>query len=105
MKAKQMMVMGLAALCAMALAGEASARGGNGGGGSRGQGMRSGTCTQMGSAGAAARQAGARRHDGTFMATGTAANGSTIRPGKDNGLQDGSHMTGTTAPSASTVAP
>jgi hypothetical protein len=103
MKTKQMMVMGLAALCAMALAGEASARGGNGGG-AKGQGMRSGTCAQSGTAGAT-RPAGSQRRDGTFMTTGTTANGSTTRQGKGNGLQDGSHMTGTTAaPAPSTTA-
>lgn len=103
MKTKRMMVLGLAALCAMALAGEASARGGNGGG-SKGQGMKTGTCAKNGSAGAATRPAGSQRRDGSFMTTGTTANGSTVRPGNGKGLQDGSHLNATTAPST-TAAP
>ena len=106
MKTKQMMVMGLAALCAIVLAGEASARGGNGNGGSKGQGMSSGTCTQTGSAGATTRPAGSQRRDGTFLTTGTTANGSTTRPSNGRGLQDGSHLTATpAAPAAATVTP
>ncbi len=103
MKTNQMMVMGLAALCALALAGEASARGGKGGSG--GQGMSSGTCTQTASAGATSRPAGSQRRDGTFLTTGTTANGATTRPGKGNGLQDGSRLTVTPAVPATTVAP
>ena len=106
MKTKQMMVMSLAALCAIALAGEASAKGGNGNGGSKGQGMKSGTCTQAGAAGAAARPAGSQRRDGTFMTTGMTASGATVRPGNGKGLQDGSRMTATTtAPASTTAAP
>ncbi len=93
MKTNQMMVMGLAALCAIALAGEASARGGNGG--SKGQGMSSGTCTQTAAAGTSARPVGSQRRDGTFLTTGTTANGSTTRPGNGNGLQDGSRLAAT----------
>ena len=99
-----MMVMGLAALCAIALAGEASARGGKSG--SKGQGVSSGTCTQTGAAGATASPAGSQRRDGTFLTTGVTANGGTTRPGKGNGLQDGSRLTVTPAvPVATTVAP
>ncbi len=106
MKTKQMMVMGLAALCAIAFAGEASARGGKRGGSSMGQGMHSGTATQTGAAGATTRPVGSQRRDGTFMTTGTTANGGTTRPGNGMGLQDGSHMTGTpAAPAPATVAP
>lgn len=107
MKTKQMMVMGLAAICAMALAGEASARGGKGGGGSNGQGMYNGTAAQTAAVGTVTRPAGSQRRDGTFMTTGTTANGGTTRPGNGNGLQDGSHMTVTPviAPATVTVAP
>jgi hypothetical protein len=108
MKTKQMMVMGLAALCAMALAGEASAKGGKGNGGSKSQGAGSAaTCTQTGAAaGTATRPAGSQRRDGTFMTTGVTANGSATRQGKGKGLQDGSHLTATTTvPVTATVAP
>ena len=37
-----------------------------------------------------------QRRDGTFLTTGTTANGSTTRPGNGQGLQDGSHLTTTT---------
>ena len=105
MKTKQMMVMGLAALCAMALAGEASAKGGKGGSGSKGQGMKSGTCTTQ-TTGAATRPAGSQRRDGTFMTTGMTASGATVRPGNGKGLQDGSRLTATaTAPASTTAAP
>jgi len=104
MKTKQMMVMGLAALCAIALAGEASARGGNGG--SKGQGASSGTCAQTGSTGATTIPAGSQRRDGTFLTTGTTTNGATTRPNNGRGLQDGSHLTVTTAaPVVTTAAP
>jgi len=113
MKTNQMMVMGLAALCAVALAGEASARGGNGGGSGVGAGAGGGsgmkvqtqthTRTQARtSAGVTTtRPADSQRQDGTFLTTGTTANGSTVRPGNGKGLQDGS---GLTAP-ATVVAP
>jgi hypothetical protein len=109
MKTKQMMVLGLAALSAMALAGEASARGGKGGGNGSGGGSgmkvqtQSTIRTQMHSAvgPVATRPADSQRRDGTFLTTGTTANGSTVRPGNGKGLQDGS---GLTAPAA-TVAP
>lgn len=44
------------------------------------------------------RPAESRRRDGTFLTTGTTANGSTIRPGNGNGLQDGTRLNTTTAP-------
>ena len=98
MKTKQMMEMGLAALCAIALAGEASARGGNGG--AKGQGINSGTCAQTGTA---TSPAGSQRRDGTFLTTGTTASGATTRPSNGKGLQDGSRLT-TVAPVVTTVA-
>ena len=104
MKTKQMMVMGLAALCVIALAGEASARGGKSG--SKGQGTNTGVCTQTGAAGTSASPAGSQRRDGTFLTTGTTANGGTTRPSNGNGLQDGSHLTTpAVAPVVTVVAP
>jgi hypothetical protein len=68
--------------------------------------MGSGTCTQTGSSAATSRPAGSQRRDGTFLTTGTTANGATTRHGNGNGLQDGSHLTTTAAaPAATTVAP
>jgi hypothetical protein len=50
---------------------------------------------------AAPRTAESQRRDGTFLTTGVTANGSTTRPGKGNGLQDGSRLnTATTPPPA-----
>lgn len=97
MKTKRMMVMGLAALCAMALAGEASARGGKGNGGANGQKTAARNCTQTqtGNAGATTRPAGSQRRDGTFLTTGTTANGATTRPSNGKGLQDGSRLAAT----------
>ena len=75
----------------------AAGRGGNGGG--RGQGG-SGACATGTTA--TTRPAGSQRRDGTFLTTGTTANGSTTRPNHGNGLQDGSRLntTTTTAPAA-----
>jgi hypothetical protein len=53
----------------------------------------------------ATRPAGSQRRDGTFLTTGTTANGSTTRPsnGTGTGLKDGSCLTPTT-PLATTAA-
>ncbi|MBL0226666.1 MAG: hypothetical protein IPQ16_14160 [Geobacteraceae bacterium] len=40
----------------------------------------------------ATRPADSQRRDGTFLTTGTTANGSTTRPETGQGLQDGSHL-------------
>ncbi len=108
--------MGLAALCAVALAGEASARGGNGGGSGSGGGsgmkVRTQTKTQTQTqseariktqakahdavTGTSTKPADSQRRDGTFLTTGTTANGSTVRPGNGKGLQDGSGLTAPT---------
>ncbi len=44
------------------------------------------------------RPADSQRRDGTFLTTGTTANGSTTRPTNGKGLQDGSGLTATTVP-------
>jgi len=43
------------------------------------------------------RPADSQRRDGTFLTTGTTANGSTVRPGNGNGLQDGTRLNTTAA--------
>lgn len=43
------------------------------------------------------RPADSQRRDGTYLTTGTTANGSTVRPGNGNGLQDGTRLNTTTA--------
>ncbi|MBV5339101.1 MAG: hypothetical protein J0665_06010, partial [Deltaproteobacteria bacterium] len=92
MKTKQITVMGLAALCAMAFAGEASARGGNGGGSGMKVQTQTRTQTQTATGTATTRPVGSQRRDGTFLTTGTTANGSTTRPSNGKGLQDGSGL-------------
>jgi hypothetical protein len=84
----------------MTFTGEAMARGGNGGGNGSGGGQ--GIHTSTSSQSTPNRPADSQRRDGTFLTTGTTANGSTTRPGNGNGLQDGS---GLTAPVATPVAP
>jgi len=81
MQAKKLAVLGLAAMFAVTVAGEAMA--GRGGGG----GYRSGA----GSA-SVARPAHSQRRDGSFLTTGTTANGATTRPDRGKGLRDGSRL-------------
>jgi hypothetical protein len=84
MSTKQMMALAMAALFTMTLAGEVMARGGNGGGGRN-------------MSASANRPAGSQRRDGTFLSTGTTANGGTTRPANGNGTgpRDGSCLTST----------
>jgi len=86
----------------------AAGRGNGGNGGGRG-GMQGGTHMQTRSQSAVAgtsatRPADSQRRDGTFLTTGTTANGSTTRPGNGQGLQDGSHLATTTATPAPATA-
>jgi len=46
----------------------------------------------------AVRPADSQRRDGTFLVTGTTANGSTTRPGNGQGAMDGSRLTAPTTP-------
>ena len=90
MKTRRILVLGLAVMCAMSLAGEAMARGGNGGGSGSGSGIHTpGTGTTSTTT---TRPADSQRRDGTFLTTGTTANGSTTRPANGNGLRDGSRL-------------
>ncbi|MBT0666470.1 hypothetical protein KI809_19350 [Geobacter pelophilus] len=79
-------------------AGELLAAGrGNGGG----KGQSNGTCTsqQAGTGSSSAtRPVGSQRRDGTFLTTGTTANGATSRPNNGKGLQDGSRLNTATTP-------
>jgi len=104
MKTKRMMTLAVAAICAMTtmtLATEVMARGGNGAGNRNGMHTQSQTKT----AGmTSVRPAGSQRRDGTFLSSGTTANGSTTRPANGKGSQDGSCRT-TTTPPAATGAP
>lgn len=89
MKAKQMMVMAVLVVSALAFGGESFARGGGAGaGGGRGQGIqtRSQYTTQSTTQ---VRPEGSRRRDGSFLTTGTTANGSTTRPSNGRGVMDG----------------
>lgn len=79
-------------LLAAVSAGEVLAAGRGGGMGQGGKGQGGGACCTT----QATRPADAQRRDGTFLTTGTTANGSTTRPGNGNGLQDGSRLNTTT---------
>jgi len=83
----------------LAFGGESFARGGRGGGASGGMG---GQGSQYRSQSATTsttqvRPEGSQRRDGTFLATGTTANGSTTRPSKGRGVMDGTGSNATTA--------
>jgi hypothetical protein len=92
-------------------AGRGGGGGNGGGGGGYGGGMRqqsqvqtqTGTQTRTHNQGgnasmSATRPADSQRRDGTFLTTGTTANGSTTRPGNGTGLQDGSRLNTNTLP-------
>lgn len=87
-------VMGL--LVALSAADLFAAGRGNGG---KGQGA---STTQSGAT-TTTRPVGSQRRDGTFLTTGTTANGSTIRQGKGNGLMDGSRLATTPSPAPATA--
>ena len=89
MKAKQMMVMAVLVASALAFGGESFARGGGAGAGSgMGQGVQTRTQSMTQST-TQVRPVGSQRRDGTFLSTGTTANGSTTRPSNGRGLMDG----------------
>ena len=89
MKAKRMIVMAVVAASVLVVGGESFARGGvAGAGGSRGQGVQTMTQTMTQST-TQVRPVGSQRRDGTFLSTGTTANGSTTRPANGHGLMDG----------------
>jgi hypothetical protein len=89
MKAKQVMVMAVLAASVLSFGGESFARGGGAGaGGGRGQGVQTMNQTMTQST-TQVRPVGSQRRDGTFLSTGTTANGSTTRPTNGQGPMDG----------------
>jgi hypothetical protein len=104
MKTRRIMVMAVAvAVSALVFGGESSAQGrGAGAGGGKGQGIqtrtqsmtqsatlvRQGAQTRTQSA-TQVRPEGSQRRDGSFLSTGTTANGSTTRPANGRGVMDG----------------
>ena len=100
MKAKSMMVMAVVAASVLVIGGESFARGGGAGaGGGRGQGVQTMTpsTTQV-------RPEGSQRRDGSFLTTGTRANGSTTRPSNGRRVMDGTGINHP-APTAPTTTP
>jgi hypothetical protein len=110
MKAKHMMLMAVLAASLLAFGGESFARGGGGAGGGsgtgggagagmgagggRGQGVQTMTQTRTQSmtqtqTQSQVRPEGSQRRDGSFMGTGTTANGAATRPGNGRGVMDG----------------
>ena len=90
MNARQMMVTAVMVVAAaLVFGGESSAQGrGAGAGGGKGQGIQTRTHSQTQSANQV-RPEGSQRRDGSFLTTGTRANGSTTRPTNGRGLMDG----------------
>lgn len=84
MKAMKMTVMAAAAVSILVIGGESFARGGVAGAGGRGLGIQtmSQYTTQV-------RPVDSQRRNGTFLTTGTTANGSTTRPGYGLGPMEG----------------
>ncbi|NTV50181.1 MAG: hypothetical protein HGB32_16385 [Geobacteraceae bacterium] len=98
MKTRIITTLAVAGLLAALAAGDVFAAGrGNGGGSAQRNEIRTAAQT------ATAASVRSQRRDGTFLTTGTTANGSTTRQGKGNGLMDGSHLTATPAATAVTT--
>ena len=92
MKVKRiMMVMAVVAVSVLVVGGESFAR-------------RGGGAVARGGLGLASQTEGSQRRDGTFLSTGTTANGSTTRPGNGFGVMDGTGINcpATTAPTTTT---
>ncbi len=90
MKARQMMVTAVVvAASALIFGGESFAQGrGAGAGGGMGQGIQTRTHAMTQST-TQVRPEGSQRRDGSFLTTGTRANGSTTRPTNGRGVMDG----------------
>lgn len=100
MNARRMMVTAVVvAASALVFGGESYAQGrGAGAGGGRGQGAQTRTHSMTQST-TQVRPEGFQRRDGSFLTTGTRANGSTTRPANGRGVMDGTginHPAGTT---------
>ena len=101
MKVKQTMVMAVLVAATLAFGGESFARGGGAGaGGDRGQGVQS-----MNQSTTVVRPEGSQRRDGTFLNTGTTANGSTTRPSNGRGVMDGTGINATAPAAPATTTP
>ena len=98
MKTRSLLMTAAVLAAVLAFGGESFARGGGGGGGA---GMGKGSMTQPRSQSQTATQTqvrpeGSQRRDGTFLQTGTTANGSTTRPANGRGVMDGTGVNATT---------
>lgn len=109
MKTRNLLTAAAVLAVVLAFGGEALARGGNGGGGGGGgKGMQVRTHTQSRSQAMTnaqtnqVRPEGSQRRDGTFLQTGTTANGSTTRPSRGQGVMDGTGINAATTTSATT---
>jgi hypothetical protein len=94
MKTRRIMVMAVAvAVSALILGGESSAQGKRAGlAGGQGQGIQTrtrSTTQSMNQPTVQVRPEDSRRRDGSFLSTGTTANGSTTRPANGRGPMDG----------------
>lgn len=90
MNSKRILAVALAGLFSISFAGAALAQYGNGG--ASGSATMRGAGSQARTNMATTRPADSQRRDGTFLSTGTTANGSTTRPSHGNGVQDGSGL-------------
>ncbi|MBE0556064.1 MAG: hypothetical protein IH628_02425 [Proteobacteria bacterium] len=93
MKTRNMMVMAVVVAAVLVFAGESFAQGRRAGaGGGMGQGIQTRTqvhTQSMTQSAVQVRPEGSRRRDGSFLSTGTRANGSTTRPANGRGVMDG----------------
>lgn len=92
MKTRQILMVAVVAAAVFAFGGESFARGGAGGGRGAGTG-RGQSATQSTTQ---VRPEGSQRRDGTFLTTGTTANGSTTRPSNGRGVMNGTGVNATT---------
>jgi hypothetical protein len=107
MKTRNYLMTAVLLAIALVFGGDAFARGGNGGGGGKGSGggkgaqVRTHTQSHVRAYGNAptsqVRPEGSQRRDGTFLETGTTANGSTSRPEHGQGAMDGTGVNAATA--------
>jgi len=99
MKTRNLLMTAATVGIVLAFGGDALARGGNGGGGGKGMQVRTHTESRSQAMTKAqtnqVRPEGSQRRDGTFLETGTTANGSTTRPSRGQGVVNG---TGINAP-------
>jgi len=100
MKTRQILMVAVLVAAVFAFGGESFARGGGGGGGG-GRGAGAGNGQSATQSTTQVRPQGSQRRDGTFLTTGTTANGSTTRQGNGRGVMNG---TGVNAAGTTTTA-